>query len=109
MNIVGQAWNVIFNNIAGWSQYKGISSIQKNINKGVIQRNPCSPILFNAYVNDLPSQIEFGNLFQYCDDTTLLGKINSTENVTLLQNDLNNIMNWCIISDLSMNASKSYH
>ena len=44
---------------------------------GVLKRSILSPLLFLAYINDLPSNIEDSKVILYVDDTTILNSSSS--------------------------------
>ena len=63
------------------------------------------PLLFNLFVLDLPNFVQ-SNLPQYADDTLLYRPIYSEDDVTIMQKDLDNIISWCILNKMCLNADK---
>jgi hypothetical protein len=63
------------------------------------------PLLFNVFVLDLPKFVQ-SPLPQYADDTHLYRPIHSEDDVIIMQNDLNNIVNWCNINKMALNPDK---
>lgn len=57
-----------------------------------------APLLFNFFINDI--QFSESRMLLYADD---LKNSNDSE---LLQNDLNNLYNWCDLNNLYLNISK---
>ena len=51
------------------------------------------PFLFLVYVNDLPNSV-LSNLYMFADDTKLYCAIKSKDDCDILQQDLDNIIDW---------------
>ena len=73
---------------------------------GVPQGSILGPLLFLVYINDLPQQVLHSDILLFADDTKILKSISSVPDSSLLQQDLNNISNWCLKWKLSFNESK---
>ena len=65
------------------------------VSSGVPQGSNLGPILFNLFVNDLPSVIHNSSIFMYADDVKLFRPLKSSEECSLLQDDLNRLVIWC--------------
>ena len=64
-----------------------------NISSGVPQGSVLGPFLFIVYINDLP-EIVSSDLYMFADDTKLYRTITSELDCDILQQDLNNVMDW---------------
>ena len=60
---------------------------------GVPQRTDLAPILFLIYIIDLPSCVH-NKIRLYADDVLLYSYIQSQNDCTNLQQDLNSLLNW---------------
>ena len=86
-------------------QFRGSSSNWLPVLSGVPQGSVLGPLLFNLFVLDLPNFVQ-SNLPQYADDTLLYRPIYSEDDVTIMQKDLDNIISWCILNKMCLNADK---
>ena len=59
---------------------------------GVPQGTVLGPVLFVMYINDLLESIHSSKGLGFADDTKLIGAISGMESVTLLQEDLNTVI-----------------
>lgn len=75
------------------------------VNSGVPQGSVLGPILFLAYINDLPDGIS-SQVRLFADDTALYLTIKSDEDSLALQNDLNALSVWESKWDMQFNPSK---
>jgi hypothetical protein len=83
----------------------GICSIWAPVSSGVPQGTVLGPLLFLVYVNDFPGVVSsFCNLF--ADDAKLSRKLHSHEDITALQQDLDNIFAWANVNKLAFNSNK---
>lgn len=73
---------------------------------GVPQGSHLGPILFLLFINDLPMYLEHSYCLLYADDLKIFKSLNSINDCRLLQEDLNNVSNWCMINRLHFNISK---
>ena len=86
-------------------QFRGASSNWLPVLSGVPQGSVLGPFLFNLFVLDLPNFVQ-SNLPQYADDTLLNRPIYSEDDVTIMQKDLDNVISWCILNKMCLNADK---
>ena len=86
-------------------QFRGSSSNWLPVLSGVPQGSVLGPLLLNLFVLDLPNFVQ-SNLPQYADDTLLYRPIYSEDDVTIMQKDLDNIISWCILNKMCLNADK---
>ena len=63
------------------------------VHSGVPQGTVLGPILFLAYINDLPECVRSSSKL-FADDCVLYRTINSVEDAKILQDDLNNLQKW---------------
>ena len=73
----------------------------EEILSGIPQGSVLGPILFVIFINDLPDEVMCTAKI-FADDTKLFHCINSQEDRVLLQDDLNQLVEW----QMSFNASK---
>ena len=72
---------------------RGSQSDWINISSGVPQGSVLGPFLFIVYINDLPEVVS-SDLYMFADDTKLYRTITSELDCDILQQDLNNVMDW---------------
>lgn len=84
------------------------SSLSRRIlvTSGVPQGSHLGPILFNLFLNDLPSVILNSSILMYADDVKLFRSLKSSDECSLLQYDLNSLVNWCEMNRMSLNLLK---
>ena len=75
------------------------------VNSGVTQGSVLGPILFLAYINDLPGGIS-SQVRLFADDTALYLTIKSEEDSSALQKDLDTLSVWESKWDMQFNPSK---
>lgn len=71
---------------------------------GVPQGSHLSPILFLIYINDIT--LSYSNMLLFADDLKIFRTVRSTDDVNLLQSDLNSLSKWCDQNNLALNAKK---
>ena len=111
IGITGDYLIQIKNTLTGRKQFinlKDISSIPKSINSRVAQGGVLSPLEYNIYVSDLPSVLKCNN-FEFADDTLLIKIIRNISDINSLQNDINNVEQYCEANELMLNVQKTKH
>ena len=83
----------------------------KNISvlSGVPQGSHLGPLLFLIFINDLPSCIKNSRILMYADDVKLFHSFTDSYQRSLLQSDLDNLYDWCIINLMDLNLRKCKH
>lgn len=72
---------------------------------GVPQGSVLGPLLFNIFINDLPSKLKCNSLF-FADDLKMFTKITQPIDCNNLQSDINTLNNWCNENGLLLNINK---
>ena len=83
----------------------GINSDEVPVSSGVPQGSVLDPILFLAYINDLPEQVK-SRVRLFADDTAMYLAISSTTEGQVLQTDLACLEQWEKMWDMQFNPSK---
>ena len=65
----------------------------KDVLSGVPQGSILGPLLFIIFINDLDAGIR-NRILKFADDTKLLGKVGSKEDIEALQSDLRLLCEW---------------
>ena len=76
-----------------------------NVISGVPQGSVLGPILFLFYINDIPSVVD-SHLLLFADDIKLYCRIQSENDITQLQKDINDLLNWSNTWLLNFNIPK---
>ena len=108
--LVGSAWKFFkayLNDRQQFVSIQGHSSKLLPVTSGVPQGSILGPMLFIIYINNLPDILEFATCLLFADDTKLLRNISSITNSTQLQNDINHLLTWSLMSHLTFNLSKT--
>jgi hypothetical protein len=85
--------------------YEGHTAEWKNVLSGVPQGSVLGPLLFVIFINDLVDQVN--NFIRlYADDTKILAKVKSREDVERLQSDINKCVIWSQTWLMSFNIDK---
>lgn len=108
LNIQGKllAWLRSF--LEGRSQcvvFNGARSHSVQVTSGVPQGSVLGPLLFTAFVHDLPGCVS-STISQYADDTIIYRPIFNISDTHKLQSDLDNINIWCSVNAMNLNTSK---
>ena len=84
------------------------TSAKESVNLGVPQGSILGPLLFIIYMNDIPNSSQESKLILFADDTTVLYKSKTTQQLNLLINkDMSNLTNWFKTNKLLLNPNKS--
>ena len=86
----------------------GVFSKWYDVTSGVTQGSVLGPVLFVAYINTLPVEIESSKIFLFADDNKLFRSIYSDSDALLLQGDINKMYSWSTNSLLHFHPDKSY-
>ena len=87
---------------------EGSTSQPRTVTCGVLQGSILGQLLFLIYINDLPACFKFSTARKFADDTSIA---TSCRTITCLHSevdhDLNNIQNWLLANQLSLNVLKT--
>ena len=83
----------------------GTNSDNIAVSSGVPQGSVLGPILFLAYINDLPEQVR-SRVRLFADDTAMYLALDKQADSEILQKDLEILENWVKLWDMSFNPSK---
>ena len=83
----------------------GVSSSCHSVTSGVPQGSVLGPILFLIFINDLPENLRC-TVSLFADDVKILSCVNNTQNKEHLQDDINNLCNWCTEWQMKLNVDK---
>ena len=106
--IGGQLYNWLCNYFTGRKQRVVLndeSSSWTSVTSGVPQGSVLGPLLFNIFINDLPSIVQ-SPLVSFADDTKVFRKIQSEDDYLKLQQDLDNLFLWSCEWQLGFNVDK---
>ncbi len=76
------------------------------VTSGVPQGSHCGPWLFLAYINDVQTSLKFCNILAFADDFKIFHTINSSDDISKFQNDLNSFCDWCESNAMILNVDK---
>ena len=78
----------------------------KNTRCGVPQGSVIGPLLFLILLGDIDEYAAPSFVSSFADDTRVLGKISSVEDIEHLQTDLNAIYEWSLRNNMTFNSDK---
>ena len=82
----------------GMSSWKGVTS-------GVPQGSVLGPLLFLIFIDDLDFNLS-SSVYKFADDTKLYRVVDSCSDAAMLQSDLNRLVEWSKLWQMSFNVSK---
>lgn len=86
--------------------FKGCLSRKVFVTSGVPQGSHLGPVLFNIFLNDLPSVIHNSKILMYADDVKLYSSLSAVSECVLLQEDLGRLVDWCQCNHMLLNLGK---
>ena len=85
----------------------GGSSECRSVTSGVPQGSILGPMLILLFANGLPGVVKSSHVASFADDTKVFKASKSQNNITELQQDLDNISNWADTTNMVFNSTKS--
>lgn len=85
--------------------YNGFKSSTYSATSGVPQGSNMGPLLFSLFINDIDDILKCDKLL-FADDLKIFAPINSVDDCSNLQSELNKLVGWCGSNHLSLNISK---
>ena len=86
-------------------EYHGFRSFDVLARSGVPQGSVLGPLLFNIFINDIVTNLDVQSLL-YADDLKIFYVIETEEDCSKIQNNLNKINDWCVLNQLPLNVAK---
>ena len=84
----------------------GINSEPVNVKSGVPQGSVLGPLIFLIHIGDIDYCVENSIIRSFADDTRIVGKVESYDDVANIQDDLQTIYDWTEISNMTFNETK---
>ena len=84
----------------------GFHSIIELVLSGVPQGTVLGPLLFLIYVNDMSKAVKHSVLRLFADDSRLVKAIDNLSDQSLLQEDLESIVDWSISNNMALHPDK---
>ena len=91
-----------------WVTVNGVFSKWYDKTSGIPQGSVLGPVLFVAYINTLPNEIESSEIFLFSDDNKPFRSIYSDSDALLLQGDIDKMYSWSTNSLLRFHPDKCY-
>jgi len=111
LGIVGRELRWFSNYLSDRQQCTIIDNIHSNfmqVTVGVPQGSILGPLLFIAFINDLPDVLSKSKVVLYADDTAIMYKSRSAPDIeNILNRELAKVADWMDINKLTVNASKT--
>lgn len=85
---------------------EGVLSSPVGVQSGVPQGTVLGPLLFLAFINDLPESVQFSSVKLFADDSLLFKRISSPADSLQLQQDLSSLEQWESTWQMEFNPSK---
>ena len=86
---------------------KGEASDWLTVTPGVPQGSLLGPLFFIIYINDLPGVIsKDSSIALYADDSKMYRVINTQEDLSSFQSDIDNLSYWCKMNKMTINTKK---
>lgn len=82
------------------------SSYEIEVTSGVPQGSHLGPILFSLFINDISTSIQFCKYLLFADDLKLYINIKTDQDCVKLQQDINSLVNWCLLQNMELNYNK---
>ena len=77
----------------------------QDVTSGIPQGSVLGPILFTIFINDMPDVVE-SCMKLFADDAKIYKAIESFHDTSIIQNDINKLLNWSNIWQLPLNLDK---
>lgn len=87
-------------------KFNGIISKEILVTSGVPQGSHLGPILFLVFINDLVNIFTNCQFLFYADDLKIFRIITNDHDCSLLQLEVNKILEWCLLNRMELNISK---
>ena len=84
----------------------GFYSSSTPVLSGVPQGSVLGPLLFIIYLNDLSNEINGAKIQTFADDTKIVAKINTIDDNTNLQKNLDSVITWSHNNNMELNKNK---
>ncbi|MCP4460435.1 MAG: hypothetical protein GY816_20795, partial [Cytophagales bacterium] len=85
----------------------GSTSVQLQVLSGVPQGSILGPSLFVLFINDISKGLSHGtNIMLYADDTKIWREMVSEEDYSILQRDIDYLMDWALINNMKFHPTK---